>query len=142
VSGVSGSPAARELAATLALPPLERYGYLIHRLAAGGEGWALRNAQGWVLIRGDQRGDERDAFCLWPHPAFAQACVREGWSDCAPEAVPLQELLEELLPALAGDGLRLAAFPAPAGPVAIVDPRDFREHLSEELARQGREGVP
>jgi hypothetical protein len=121
----------RELEATLELPPLERYSYLVHRVAGSEEAWALRSEEGWVLIS-DEGGD---AFCLWPHPAFAQACIREDWDLCAPEIIPLQELFDELLPALAEDEIRLAVFPAPAGEVAIVDPRDFRHHLEEELER-------
>jgi hypothetical protein len=121
----------REFEATLELPPLERYSYLVHRVAGSEEAWALRSEEGWVLIS-DEAGD---AFCLWPHPAFAQACILEDWDSCAPETIPLQELLEELLPALAEDAIRLAVFPAPAGEVAIVDPRDFRQHLGEELER-------
>jgi hypothetical protein len=125
----------RELTATLELPPLERYSYLVHRIAGSEEAWALRSEDGWVLIS-DEKGD---AFCLWPHPAFAQACILESWEQCTPEPIPLQELFEELLPALTEDAIRLAAFPAPAGEVAIVDPRDFRSHLEAELERQRKE---
>jgi hypothetical protein len=121
----------QEVEATLALPPLDRYSYLVHRIAASEQAWGLRSDEGWVLIN----DDKGDAFCLWPHPAFAQACILEGWDGCFPEPVTLQELQEELLPALEEDGVRLAAFPAPAGQVAVVDARDFRHHLDEELQR-------
>jgi hypothetical protein len=127
---------APELAATLELPPLERYSYLVHRVAGSAEAWGLRSADGWVLVS-DDAGDGGDAFCLWPHPAFAQACI-DGREDCFPEPIALQELVEELLPALAEDAIRLAAFPAPTGEVALVDARDFGHHLEAEL-RQCRE---
>jgi hypothetical protein len=126
---------AREVEATLALPPLDRYSYLVHRIAASEQAWGLRRGDGWVLIH----NDDSDAFCLWPHPAFAQACIQDDWDGCFPEPIPLQELVEELLPALEEDGVRLAVFPAPTGQVAVVDARDFQHHLDEELERQ-REG--
>jgi hypothetical protein len=124
----------REFEATLELQPLERYSYLVHRIAGSEEAWALRSEEGWVLIN-DDRQEGGDAFCLWPHPAFAQACILAGWEECAPEAIPLQELVEEVLPALEEDGIRIAVFPTPEGQVAIVDPSDFRHHLQEELER-------
>ena len=141
---MSDQPAAmQEIAATLALPPLERYSYLVHRIAGSEQAWGLRSEQGWVLVgdAGDGAGDGRggDAFCLWPHPAFAEACIAAGRDGCFPEPIGLQELLEELLPALAEDAIRLAVFPAPAGEVAVVDARDFRQHLETELRRH-REG--
>jgi hypothetical protein len=121
----------QEVDATLALPPLERYSYLVHRIAGTEQAWGLRSEEGWVLIN----DDNGNAFCLWPHPAFAQACIQEGWDGCFPEPIALQELVEELLPALEEDAIRLAAFPAPSGQVAVVDARDFRHHLEEELTR-------
>jgi hypothetical protein len=128
---MNGAVDTRELEAAMSLEPLDRYSYLVHRIAASQEAWGLRNEEGWVLIN----GDDGDAFCLWPHPAFAQACIMEGWDGCAPEPIPLQELAEELLPALEEDGVRLAVFPTPAGQVAVVDAEDFRHHLREELER-------
>jgi len=132
----------QEIAATFALPPLERYSYLVHRIAGSEQAWGLRSDAGWMLVGdgvGSGTGAGDDAFCLWPHPAFAQACIAAGRDGCFPEPIALQELLEELLPALAEDAIRLAVFPAPAGEVAVVDARDFRQHLEAELRRH-REG--
>ena len=138
---MSDQPAAmQEIAVTFALPPLERYSYLVHRIAGSEQAWGLRSDAGWVLVGDDSRGGGGgDAFCLWPHPAFAEACIAAGRDGCFPEPIGLQELLEELLPALAEDAIRLAVFPAPAGEVAVVDARDFRQHLEAELRRH-REG--
>jgi hypothetical protein len=125
------SAATQEIEATLGLAPLERYSYLVHRVATSEQAWGLRSEDGWVLIN----DDSGDAFCLWPHPAFAQACIVEGWDGCFPEPISLQELREELLPALEEDAIRLAVFPAPTGEVAVVDANDFRQHLDEEVGR-------
>lgn len=122
---MSGRLPAREMERVLALSGTERYGYFIERVADREEVWGLQNEEGWVLI-GFENGD---AFCLWPHADYARACTVGDWSDCEPEAISLEEMIDELLPALLRDGLRLAVFPTPAGEAMVVDPRDFQEHL-------------
>lgn len=125
--------AERELTAILSLSGRERYGYALHGIAGRGEAWGLRTGEGWLLV-GDDAGD---AFPLWPHPAFALSCAIEGWSEATPEPIALAEILDELLPSLLTDGLRLAVFPVPSGEAVVVDPRDFREHLERELESHG-----
>ena len=46
----------QEVEATLALPPIERYSYLVHRIAGSEQAWGLRSEEGWVLIN-DDSGD-------------------------------------------------------------------------------------
>lgn len=121
----------KEMASVLALSSQERYGYFIKKVADFEEAWGLQSEDGWVLVGFD--GDQGEAFCIWPHADYAQACVIEGWNDCAPELISLQELLEELLPALLRDGKRIAVFPTPGGQAVVVDPRDLQSHLEHEL---------
>lgn len=122
---MSGSLHPKEMATVLALSGTERYGYFVEKVADHEEVWGLQNEEGWVLI-GFESGD---AFCLWPDAAYAKACTVGDWADCTPEPISLEELIEELLPALQRDELRLAIFPTPAGEAVVVDPRDFQEHL-------------
>ena len=123
----------KELKSVLGLSGKERYGYFIKKVADFEEAWGLQSEDGWVLVGFD--GDGGDAFCIWPHADYAHACAIDGWSDCTPELIPLQELLEELLPALLRDGMRIAVFPTPAGQAIVVDPRDLQDHLQHELAQ-------
>lgn len=123
----------KEMKSVLALSGQERYGYFIKKVADFEEAWGLQSEDGWVLVGFD--GEGGDAFCIWPHADYAQACAIDGWSDCTPELIPLQELLEELLPALLRDGMRVAVFPTPAGQAIVVDPRDLQAHLEHELAQ-------
>lgn len=125
----SGQLHAKEMETVLGLSGTERYGYFIERVADRGEVWGLQNEEGWVLIS----FDDGEAFCVWPHADFARACTLGDWADCMPEAVSLEELVEELVPALLRDNLRLAVFPTPAGEAVVVDPRDFQEHLKSTL---------
>ena len=81
--------------------------------------------------------DTGDAFPLWPHPACALSCAIDAWSEARPESLAVPDLLDELLPSLLTDSLRLAIFPVPAGDAVMVDPRDFRAHLEGELESHG-----
>ena len=121
---------ADELRAAFALPGRDRYALLLQLVCDWEEAWGLRDADGWVLAKDAARGD---AFPLWPHPDFAQACARGPWQDAAPEAVPLAELLDDLLPLLAEDGLRVAAFPVPDGEAWHVPPDELGRDLEAEL---------
>jgi len=121
----------KEMKSVLALSGRERYDYFIKKVADLQEAWGLQSEDGWVLVGFDEGGD---AFCIWPHADYAQACAIDGWSDCTPELIPLQELLEELLPALLQDSMRIAVFPTPDGQAVVVDPRDLQAHLESELS--------
>jgi hypothetical protein len=114
----------------LSFAPRERYGLFLQLTADWEEAWGLHSADGWVLSSGE---DGRDVFPLWPHPAFAEACARGSWEGTSPEAVPLDELLDDLLPLLAEDGIRVAIFPSPEGEGVLVTPEELRRDLKAEL---------
>ena len=76
---------------------------------------------------------ETDALPLWPHPTLAAACAVGPWEGALPEAVPLDEMLEDLLPLLAEDGLRIAAFPSPHHPGLLLTPDEVREQIEREI---------
>jgi hypothetical protein len=121
---------ADEVRALFALPSGERYHALLSLVCDWEEAWGLRSPDGWVLAGG---AAARGAFPLWPHPDFARQCARGPWEDAAPEAVPLDEVFESLLPRLAEEGLQVAAFPDPEGESRIVSPAELRRDLAAEL---------
>ena len=102
----------------LALPARERYGLF------------LQITVDWVLSSG---ADGRDVLPLWPHPAFAEGCAHGSWEGASPAAVPLDELLDDLLPLLEEDGIRVAVFPSPQGEGVLVDPGELQRDLKAEL---------
>lgn len=121
----------KEMESVLSLSGPERYGFFVQKVVEQQVAWGLRSEEGWVLVGFDGQGS--DAFCIWPDVAYTEACAAEGWNDCAPEPIPLQELMEELIPSLLADELRLAVFPTPAGQAIVVDPRDLQAHLEAEI---------
>jgi len=111
----------------LALPPGERAVTFFQLVADWEEVWGLKDSEGWIVAR------ETDALPLWPHSVFAASCARGAWEGAAAEAMPLGELLEDLLPRLAEDGLTVAVFPAPEEAGVVMPPAEFRERLEKEL---------
>ncbi len=118
----------RQLA--LALSPKERFSYFVQLLVDEGEAWGLRNDEGWVLGSDPERGD---ILPLWPHSAFAEACARGTWDDAKPAEIPLDDLLEELLPLLAEDRITVAAFPTPDGDSILITPDELGRDLRAEI---------
>ncbi|HEY0514762.1 MAG TPA: DUF2750 domain-containing protein [Thermoanaerobaculia bacterium] len=119
-----GEDEARRL---LALPAADRAVSFFQLIADWEEAWGLRDADGWVVSR------ETDALPLWPHATLAGACAHGPWEDAAPESVSIDDLLEDLLPLLEEDGLRIAVFPSPDDPGLLLAPGEVRERLEREL---------
>ena len=116
-----------EVRRLLSLPPEDRAVSFFQLVADWEEAWGLRDAEGWIVAQ------ETDALPLWPHAAFAEACARGPWEGAAPEPVALDDLLEDLLPLLQEDGLRIALFPSSEDPGLLLAPGEVRERLEREL---------
>lgn len=116
-----------EVRQLLALPAQDRALTFFQLAADWEEVWGLKDAEGWVVAR------ETDALPLWPHAVFAEACAQGAWEGAAPEPLPIDDLLEDLLPLLAEDGLRVAVFPVPGDPGLLMSPAEAGERLEAEL---------
>ena len=111
----------------LALPAADRAVQFFQLLADWEAVWGLRDSEGWVVAKAT------DALPLWPHAAFAEACARDAWAGAVPEPVSLDDLLDDLLPLLEEDGLRVAVFPSPPDPGLLLAPEEVRERIEREL---------
>lgn len=116
-----------EVAQLLAFPAGDRALAFFQLAADWEEVWGLKDAGGWLVAK------ETDALPLWPHPAFAEACARGAWEGALPESLPVDNLLEDLLPLLEEDGLRVAVFPVPEDPGVLMSPGEVRDRLEAEL---------
>lgn len=122
-----------ELQAVRAMSARERYDYFIQVVVDWEEAWGLRSPDGWVLSSSLLGGETQDAFPIWPHPLFAEACAHGDWEGAAPESIPLDELLEDLLPLLEEDRVQLAVFPTPEGDGVLTSPEELRRGLQAEF---------
>lgn len=117
----------------LTLPAADRYRSSIMLIVDWEEAWGLKDENGWIVRR--NHGDE--AFPLWPHSTFAQACAQGVWEGAAPGAIPLDDLLESLLPLLVEDGLLVEIFPTPEERGQVEAPGGVREDLELEMELGG-----
>ena len=120
----------REFESVLALAAPRRYEYLVKRIASHGQLWGLRDSDGWVIA-----ADEADAahFPVWPHQRFAQALVAGPWATASPESIQIDEWVEEWLPDLDRDRIRVSVFQTPADEGVSVAPLRMQRDLIAEL---------
>lgn len=130
---IEGSIEEAERRALFALTERERLAALLQGIADGEEAWGLRREDGWVL----DRAVDPPALPLWPHPDLAGACAVGERADAEPAAIPLDELLEDLLPLLEEDGLAVSPFPMPEGRGPALPAARFRAALEAELELGG-----
>jgi hypothetical protein len=112
--------------AVLRLPAARRYSYFLQRVAESGEVWGL-DGEGWALALDDAG---RDVLPLWPTPEFAAICATRLWAGFQPRAIKLQELLDNVLPQLAEEGMPVGIFFTPEGQGHPVSARELIEALS------------
>ncbi len=128
-------PVEGELRRLQALPAADRALQLVQLAADWEELWGLTDDHGWVVSQAT------DALPLWPHPDLARACAQGPWEGAEPAAIPLDELLESLLPQLEAEGLGTALFPVPDDPGLLLPPKSCAGDWARNWS-WGYEGVP
>ncbi|WP_224369130.1 DUF2750 domain-containing protein [Hyalangium versicolor] len=113
------------LQAALELPPERRHAWFLQRVRESGEVWGLY-AEGWALAFDDEG---RDVLPLWPTAASARLCATRLWEGFEPRCIPLPELVEQLLPELAEEGIPLGTFFTPQGEGWPVTAAELRAQL-------------
>lgn len=114
-----------QLRAVLELPPSRRHAWFLQRVRESGEVWGLY-MEGWALAFDEE---ERDVLPLWPTDATARLCATHLWEGFEPRRIPLAELVEQLLPELAEEGISVGVFFTPRGQGWPVTAAALREQL-------------
>ena len=122
----------QEIEAVLKLDAQRRFEHFVKRVADGKEAFALWAGEGWALM-GEGAGVE--VFPLWPAAEYVELHRTGEWAGFEARAIPLQSLIEELLPSLESRGMRPAVFPTPAGLGVTLAPGQLAAALRDELAR-------
>jgi hypothetical protein len=118
----------KEFDALLQMPAPDRYALFIRRVADWEEVWSLRTDDGWCLVSDD---DGVQAFPVWPHQQFADACVNSMDKETSTN-ISLQDWLDKWLPGMMGDGRKVAVFPTPNGQGIVVSPSQLKDDLLAE----------
>jgi len=121
-----------EFRGVTALSGPDRYSHFIRRVADFEEIWSLRGSDGWVTM-GDDVGHQ--CIPVWPHKRYAEASIRDDWSEAEAVMIELDAWMTALLPSMARDGLHVAVFPVegPKQQGVIIAPEDLRRELAAEL---------
>jgi len=121
----------KEIRAILKLPCPDRYNYFIKHIADTEEAWGLWN-DGWAMGSDDSG---RPTFPIWPAKDYAVLCADGPWSSYEPAAIPIQDLIEELLPKLKEDGVQPSIFRTPQGDAAMPSVLQILADLATEMSR-------
>lgn len=89
------------------LSPEERFEYALEKIIEQKQLWGLYGENGWLLLKAE------DDACLpvWPHESFAQAWEKDEFPDCKPQAIALQDWLQQWLPGMNNNGTLVLMFP-------------------------------
>lgn len=121
----------KEVAAVTSLPGARRYEYFIKKVADQNQVWALWQGS-WATGVTDEG---TITFPVWPAREYAERCRTGDWAAFESRSIPLSDFLNELLPQLTSDGLRVSVFDTPSEEAVFVDHDQFLADVRAELAK-------
>lgn len=133
------SPSSRELRAMMEAPAAERYEYFVKQVSEFDEAWGLRDDEGWMAVGGE---DDVTCFPLWPAEAYARRAAVDEYAKMRPTPIPLDELVEEMLPAWEKQGVAISVFWVPPGRGVVVSAAELRELFSDDEPSDEEEDEP
>jgi hypothetical protein len=87
----------------------ERYRQFLESAASEHKVWGLWR-DGWALAKDEEGGL---VFPLWPAEEAAKMGAVGPWKGFTPEEIPVEDLLDQLLPQLARDKVSPSVYPVP-----------------------------
>ena len=121
----------KQLAAVFALPPAKRFEHFVKVVADRQKAWGLYD-DGWAMAGTDDGGQ---VFPLWPQQEYADACALDAWAGYIATEIPLDDLMQVLLPQLRTDGVLPGILPTPGSKGATPSIDELIAALEEELRR-------
>jgi hypothetical protein len=111
----------KEVNAVMALDNQARFRHFLKQVVDFEQAWSLWS-RGWGLMA---LADQSLVLPLWPAEEYAMLCKSGQWESY--EATPIQfhDLINDLLPSLAEDGILCGVFPTPAGDSITLKPSEL-----------------
>jgi hypothetical protein len=119
----------KQIAALLAVAGPVRFRHFVKRVVDYELAWGLWS-DGWALMADS---DERTVFPLWPAHEYADLCATDTLAGYVAREIPLDRLLNEVLPTLSAEGTPLGIFPIPSGNGVIVCAQQLESALRQEI---------
>ena len=116
----------KEIQSVLLLDGPARFDHFIKQVIDFEEAWGLWN-DGWALMANNEG---TSVFPLWPAREYAELHRHGDWAEYQAKPIPLNDLLNDLLPGFGERGVLPGVFPTPTGKGLTP--------TSEELARKLR----
>lgn len=109
----------------------KRYEYFIKKVADWEEAWGLYK-DGWALA-GTNEGER--VFLLWPAKEYAELCANADWQGYEATSIPVQDVIDDLVPKLKQDNLVIGVFYTPDNKGITPDWDKFLDDLNNECAQ-------
>ena len=122
---------AKQVAAILKLDGPRRYDHFIKHVVDCKQAWGLYR-DGWVMGEDDSG---IPTFPLWPATEYASLNADGDWAECEPAEIPLDDLVDELLPKLKEEGILPSVFRTPEGQSTTPSVEQVLEDLRAEMRR-------
>ncbi len=121
----------KEIEAVLKRAGPERFKHFVKRVVDEERAWGLWQ-DGWAFMV-ETNGPQ--VFPLWPAREYAERCRMGAWEAYEPEEIPLESLLDELLPKLRDRDVLPGVFPIPSGKGVTPTVEKLIEALRHEMAK-------
>jgi len=123
----------KEVNAMLKKSGHDRYIYSIKRIADQEVAWTLKDSEGIIRTVGE---DDIGYFHVWPYKEYALKCAVGEWSGFNLHRIPLNDLLNVILPNLLNEGTQVAVFKVPSDPsITCVSADDFLNNILHERSQ-------
>ena len=119
-----------QMKAILALPAQARFEHFVAQVADRQSAWSLWN-DGFATMCDDQG---TRVLPLWPAKDYAELLCTGEWASYRPKEIPLEDLLDVLLPSLEAEANLTTVFPTPEERGPLVPPKALLLALREALA--------
>jgi hypothetical protein len=121
----------KEMNAVLQLSGEKRYQYFIKRVADANKLWSLWN-NGWAM---GTTSDGQKTIPVWPAAEYAESCRQGNWEAYRPKSIDLHEFMDEFLPRLVRDGVRVSIFDTPSENSVLINDDELIDDLKYELSK-------
>ena len=121
----------KQIEAVLKLDGPKRYDHFIKQVVDCEQVWGLY-CDGWAMGTDDSG---KPTFPLWPAKEYAEFSAEGLWAEYEPAEIPLDELVDELLPKLKEDGVGPSVFRTPEGQSVMPSIEQIVADLRNEMTR-------
>ncbi len=120
----------KEIQSVIALDGNKRYEYFIKRIVDNEHLYGLYN-DGWAM---SSDGDTK-IFPVWSAKEYAEMCANDEWNGFKAKKFSLNDFIEELIPNLKQDGMKVGVFYTPNNKGVVPSFEQLESDINEEMKR-------